>query len=327
MDLSDLFSRFQAACEHEAQKPESKAAKIMAELQAALKNGETTGDKLRDHVILRWRGDPEIEKTLRGLQDRLTGKRGQSVLLGEFTTNTADNDHGGGFFQQHTQCDARLGILDGEQLDFHEDGWSLPTSVYGYAELPDQKVVAAKGVIKVEWQTALAFHGGPVPVFNPRVAANLMGHEYRSSLTADLVAGDDGVADWFERLSHLARERFMFMTPDIAQLCYLKLAVATGRDVMGVQQLKEIAQAIQAESITKLITLVVLHRKSIEQFETAIEMAFLPAREKPKPFDTTSLLATAHELGVRLRYADEVGLHDDERIAAWRKEFLPEDVN
>jgi hypothetical protein len=218
-DLNELFFKIQDARKREALPPPS--AKLLARLHKAMqKNGATTGDPIRDHVIKHWSADEDVETYIRELQARLVGKIGQLCLVVYVTRTWDQRDR-----NFHTVIELRMCLLADEHIDLNNQFWVIQTKQYSSLTLNDSDGLAAKKPfdplytrLDLEWKWLARFLPQPL---NQRHNTE---HDH-GERKFDLVCGDEAVEKWFETRISVVEMGFV---PDVWVKACRELAIMCG---------------------------------------------------------------------------------------------------
>ncbi|MFA4954655.1 MAG: hypothetical protein WC641_05060 [Patescibacteria group bacterium] len=218
-DLNELFFKIQDARKREALPPPS--TKLLARLQKAMKkDGTTTGDPIRDHVIKHWSADEDVETYIRELQAKLIGKIGQLCLVVYVTRTWEPRDR-----SFHTEINLHMCLLDAERVDLDDQFWVIQTKQCSSLTLTDSDGLAAKKPfdphytrLDLEWKWLTRFLPQPL---NQRYNTE---HDH-GERKFELVCGDGAVEAWFETRIRIVEMGFM---PDTWVKACRDLAVMCG---------------------------------------------------------------------------------------------------
>lgn len=216
-DLSGLFTileeeiraRESLVKEHAAQLAEKqKAIKfLVSQLEAKVKQGETTGNRIRD-LVLRVHGyNPFFEERYATLEARLKGKGGEFILI-FFEARIAMRYHGMGMDERLAVL-YRLGVLEGEELllkdglsgtfiDHATPRFTLPVSRYIGGEAEVKVGVGERDVVIVPQNI---FARDSVPHYkNPCFLDDFL---KSNSDQFGIVVGDEAVREWLENKHYM----------------------------------------------------------------------------------------------------------------------------
>jgi hypothetical protein len=180
---------------------EQAQAKV-AELQERIRNGESTGDAIKDFVIVRYGVREEIEEVYRCLQERLAAHTGEFILVVAKTEECGV--HGSpGFIPRdedyYIDETVYLGVINGEELILDSvKGCEIPTASYVPRRnmFRGNKVQKVEGNLSTHWNTDIGYHlDRPLEPRNPMYT--LMPDT--PQLRLEIRVGDEEVRFWAEQ--------------------------------------------------------------------------------------------------------------------------------